>query len=190
MLKIKVTDVKQFMYCQRIIYFTYCMPLSVKKTYKMDYGKDKHERVEELEKRRTLQRYGLEEGEKRCGIDLYSARLALRGKMDLLVVKEDEYIPIELKYSTRKPRLNHKYQLAAYGLLIEDQYQTSIRKGLIHLIPNKETFEVEMTSNLRKKVKEIINKIRELIELELMPEATQERGKCRGCEYRNFCGDV
>ncbi|AGB40914.1 CRISPR-associated protein Cas4 [Halobacteroides halobius DSM 5150] len=187
---ITVTDIKQYIYCQRIIYFTYCMPLQRKKTYKMKFGKEQHQRSEELEPRRTLQRYGLEEGEKKFGVDLVSQRLGLRGKMDLLVVDDDNYIPIELKYSTRKPGLHHKYQLAAYCLLTEDKYQTSIRKGVIHLIPKKETFEVEITANLRRKVKQVIKEIKELISLEQMPAPVKAKGKCRDCEYRNFCGDV
>ncbi|MCK8826426.1 CRISPR-associated protein Cas4 [Natroniella acetigena] len=186
----RVTDVKQYAYCPRIIYFIYCMPLTIKKTYKMDYGQYQHDRAEELEKRRTLQRYNLEEGEKLYGVDLLSSRLGLKGKMDLLVVKGQEYIPIELKYSTREPRLNHKYQLGAYLLLIEDQYDVSVRRGLIHLIPKQETFEVELTPSLRVKVKEIISKIKELVANETLPEASYERWKCKDCEYQNFCGDV
>ncbi|MBM7623693.1 CRISPR-associated protein Cas4 [Sporohalobacter salinus] len=190
MLEIKVTDIKQYIYCRRIIYFTYCMPLEVAKTYKMKYGKEKHDRTEELEKRRTLQRYGLESGEKRCSVWLESKKLGLKGKLDLLVIKGNEYVPIELKYSTRKPGLHHKYQLTAYVRLLEYKYKTSIRKGLIHLIPSKDTFEIKMTSNLRKKVREVMENIRKIAVTERMPDVVRERGKCKDCEYRNFCGDI
>ncbi|SJZ90870.1 CRISPR-associated protein Cas4 [Selenihalanaerobacter shriftii] len=187
---IKVTDIKQYVYCKRIIYFTYCMPLNVMKTYKMKFGKEKHDRVERLEKRRTLQRYGLEDGEKRYSVDLNSKRLGIIGKLDMLVVKDNEYIPIELKYSSRDPGLHHKYQLAAYVLLVEEEYKTSLRRGIIHLIPRKDTFEIKITANLRRKTKEIINEIKMIVELERMPEPVKERGKCKDCEYQNFCGDV
>ncbi|PRX21216.1 CRISPR-associated Cas4 family exonuclease [Orenia metallireducens] len=187
---ITVTDIKQYMYCKRIIYFTYCMPIIRKKTYKMKYGKREHDRNDRLEPKRTLKRYGLEAGEKRYGVELISKRLGLRGKMDLLIVQEKKYIPVELKYSTRDPGLHHKYQLSAYCLLVEDQYKTRVRKGIIHLIPRKDTFEVEITANLRRKVKDIIKGIRELIDSEELPPPVKEQGKCKDCEYYNFCGDV
>lgn len=187
---ITVTDVKQYMYCPRIIYFTYCMPVLTMDTYKMKHGKEEHQRNDELEPRRTLQRYGLETGEKKYKVRLVSHRLGLKGKMDLLVIQDDNYIPIELKYSTKEPSLNHKYQLGAYCLLIEDQYETTIRKGLIHLLPKKETFEVKVTPKFRGKVREIIGEIEEVIREEIMPRPTKERGKCQDCEYRNYCGDV
>ena len=189
-IKVKVTDIKQFIYCPRIIYYTYCMPVLNKTTYKMDYGGDKHERVEELEQRRTLKRYGLEQGEKKFKVSHYSKRLSLIGKLDLLVVNDGVYTPIELKYSTRKPGLRHKYQLIAYVLLMEEKFNISIRKGLIHLIPTKETFEIKVTTGLRRKVKDIIKQINKVIESELMHEPTKDKGKCKECEYLNFCGDV
>jgi len=190
MLEITVTDIKQYIYCQRIIYFTYCMPVEVTKTYKMKFGKEEHDRAEELEKRRTLQRYGLEDGEKRYSVRLDSKRLGLRGKLDLLVVNKKEYVPIELKYSSREPGLHHKYQLTAYVLLVEEEFKTSVRRGIIHLIPSKESFEVKITPNLRRKAKGLIEEIRELVTLERMPDPVRERGKCKDCEYQNFCGDV
>ena len=187
---IKVTDIKQFAYCKRIIYFTYCMPLDIKKTYKMTEGKRRHKRNEELEPNRTLQRYGLETGEKKYSVNLSSSRLGLRGEVDLMVITENEYIPIELKYTTHQPGINHKYQLVAYCLLIEEEYQTIVKKGLIHLIPAKETIEIKLNTKLRDKLKEIIADINFIIESEQMPEATNDRGKCRDCEYRNYCADV
>ncbi|WP_338035319.1 CRISPR-associated protein Cas4 [Halanaerobacter jeridensis] len=187
---IKVTDIKQYAYCQRIIYFTYCMPVQPRQTYKMQNGQERHDRNEELEPRRTLERYGLEEGEKRFGVRLSSPELNLKGEMDMMVVQEGNYIPIELKYTNRQPGINHKYQLIAYCLLVEDQYQTKINRGLIHLIPPKETIEVELTPGLREEVKEIISGINEIIATEKMPAPTSDRGKCRDCEYQNYCGDV
>lgn len=187
---INVTDIKQYAYCQRIIYFTYCMPVQARDTYKMKEGKKRHSRNEELEPRRTLQRYGLDSGEKKYGVKLSSSRLGLRGEMDMMVVTENEYIPIELKYTTHQPGINHKYQLIAYCLLIEDQYQTTVRNGLIHLIPAKKTIEVDLTTRKREKIKDIIAGINSIVASEQMPQATQDRGKCTDCEYRNYCGDV
>ncbi|MGM0471878.1 MAG: CRISPR-associated protein Cas4 [Bacillota bacterium] len=187
---ITVTDIKQFIYCPRIIYFTYCMPLNIKQTFKMKHGKDEHRRSKNLSSRRTLQRYGLQKGKEKFEIDLDSQRLGISGKLDMLVINDQLYTPIELKYSTRRPGLNHKYQLIAYSLLVEEEYQTTINQGLIHLIPPKETFTIEITVQLKTEVKQVITQIIELIETERMPDSVAESNKCIDCEYRNFCGDI
>src|SRR5690606_2667646 len=37
MIDLNVTDIKQYIYCPRIIYFTYCKPVQKKNTFKMEY---------------------------------------------------------------------------------------------------------------------------------------------------------
>ncbi|MBM4463865.1 MAG: DUF911 domain-containing protein [Chloroflexi bacterium] len=60
-LVLTVSDVKQFAYCPRVVYFTYALPRRRPTTYKMKEGKIEHEHVAELEERRSLRAYGLAE---------------------------------------------------------------------------------------------------------------------------------
>lgn len=190
MINLNVTDIKQFIYCPRIIYFTYCQPVNKKSTFKMEFGSEQHDIVDLLEKRRTLKRYGLESGEKLFKQKVYSKKLGLSGKLDMLVKTENDLIPIEMKYTENQPGLNHKYQLAAYMLVLEDVYNQGVRGGIIHLIPSKDSFYYKNTDTLRNKIKEIIDSIREMINKERFPEAQTGWQKCRDCEYKNYCGDV
>jgi len=190
MISLRVTDIKQFMYCRRIIYFTYCQPVKKKDTYKMKFGSEQHDLVKQLEKRRTLKRYGIEEGEKIFKCQLFSKKYKLSGRLDLLIETERDLIPIELKYSTKEPRINHKFQLAAYMLLLEEKRKTGIRRGLIHTIPNKKTYSYNNSDKLRNKVKNILNEIRELIREEFFPAKPRGWKKCKECEYKKYCGDV
>ncbi|MFW6237789.1 MAG: CRISPR-associated protein Cas4 [Halanaerobiales bacterium] len=190
MITLNVTDIKQYMYCRRIIYFTYCQPVKKKNTYKMKFGKEQHDIVDRLEKRRTLKRYGLDKGEKIFRYKVYSHKLGLSGRLDMLVKTDREYIPIEMKYSRNSPGLNHKYQLAAYMLLLEETEKKGIRKGLIHTIPDKRTYVYKNDDSLREKVVEIIDKIRDMISQERFPGGPRGWKKCKDCEYKKFCGDV
>ncbi|OPX90691.1 MAG: PD-(D/E)XK nuclease superfamily protein [Pelotomaculum sp. PtaB.Bin104] len=189
MLKLRVTDIKQYLYCPRIIYFTYVCPVQKKVTRKMQYGQEAHLELDRLEKRRTFKRYNFKDGERKFHAGLYSQRLGLEGKLDMHIVAGGEIFPVEFKHSSQGPSLNHKYQLIAYAMLLEDEYNKPVRYGFIYVDQGK-AIPVEITPNARVFVKETLGKIRLLVSKELMPNKTREKGKCIDCEYRNFCGDV
>ncbi len=187
---LNVTDIKQYIYCPRIIYFTYCQPVKKKRTFKMKFGDEQHDIVDQLEKRRTLKRYGLEKGEKIFKYKVYSERFGLSGKLDMVVKQKREIVPIEMKYTNKKPGLNHKYQLAAYMILLEDEFELPVRKGIIHIIPTKDSYYYKNNDELREKVKEILNNIRLIIKEEIFPKKASGWKKCKDCEFKNYCGDV
>ena len=57
---IPVTDLKQWTYCQRIVYYHRVMPAVGKPTFKMREAIAAQDLIESLEMRRGLQAYGLE----------------------------------------------------------------------------------------------------------------------------------
>jgi len=189
MLKLRVTDIKQYIYCPRIIYFTYVCPVEKKITRKMQYGREAHLELDRLEKRRTFKRYNFKEGERKFHTGLYSLRLGLEGKLDVHIVAGGEIFPVEFKYSSQGHSLNHKYQLIAYAMLLEEAYNKPVRYGFIY-IDDRKVIPIEVTPNARVFVKEILEKIRLIVSKESMPDKTLQKGKCIDCEYRNFCGDV
>jgi CRISPR/Cas system-associated exonuclease Cas4 (RecB family) len=81
-----VTDLKQFAYCPRVVYYSYCLPLIRPTTYKMQAGQEAHLEEEGREQRRSLRAYGLEEGERTFNLWLQSSELGLRGRMDMVSV--------------------------------------------------------------------------------------------------------
>ncbi len=189
-MNLKVTDIKQYIYCPRIIYFLYVCPVMKKTTYKMESGRDEHITLDKLEKRRTLKRYNLENGERIFHTYLQSDRIGLQGKLDMHIAVGRQYFPVEYKFTERSANLNHKYQLVSYAMLLEDNYHCTIRYGLLYLVPRKEIVPVEITPNARDFVNETIAKIRHIIRSERMPDRQRQGNKCRDCEYRRFCGDI
>lgn len=189
-LTLTVSDIKQYTYCPRIVYFTYCLPLRRPLTYKMEEGGLQHEHTAGLERRRSLRAYGLEEGERQFDVRLHSKRMGLSGLLDMVITTRREPIPVEFKYTTGRPGLNHKYQLTAYALLVEDKWEKAVRRGFIYLIPLKKALEMPITTNMRRFVLDTIVEIRQMVDKEIMPDATRHRERCRDCEFINFCGDV
>ena len=62
-------------------------------------GKLQHERVEELERRRSLRAYGLADGERVFDVRLASERLGMVGTLDMAIVRRHEVIPVEFKHT-------------------------------------------------------------------------------------------
>ena len=188
-LELTVTDVRQHTYCPRIPYYRYVMPLERPVTAKMDLGKEEHETTSVKEARRTLKAYGMKEGERRFGVNLYSERLGLRGKIDMVILTPHEVIPVEYKMAAAIG-LHHKYQLTAYATLAEHAFGGTVSRTFVYLTPAKKAQEVPITSAMREHVKKILAELRTSIEDERLPRPTPHRRRCTDCEYRRFCGDV
>lgn len=189
-MRLKVSDVKQYFYCPRVLYFTYVMPVQKKTTRKMKQGKKEHFELDRLEKRRKFRSYNLTAGKRVFRTPLYSQRLRLAGVLDMHIVTEAGCFPVEFKNTTRKPSLNHKYQLISYAMLLEDRYGTTVRHGYLYLSPGKRVYTVEITPNARAFVKRTLEKIRLMVARETFPPAPRRPGRCFDCEYVNYCADV
>jgi len=122
-------------------------------------------------------------------VSLESARLGLTGILDLLIVADGIHYPVEFKDAAGGQALHHRYQLGAYCLLVEDVYRTTVRTGFLYVIPEKRVVPVPVTTNLRRRVVELMSRIRETVTAEKMPPATRRKAKCRVCEFRNYCQD-
>lgn len=185
-----VSDVKQFAYCPRIPFYRYAMPVGRRATFKMEYGKEQHVNLERLESRRKLRRYRLEGGERVFGLWLRSERLGLSGKLDLVIRTTDADYPVEFKYTEGGVAANHRLQLTAYGLLVEERFGKKIDRGFVYLIPDGDVQVVEIGDEERQVVLDTLWAIRDAVAAERMPVPTSQRAKCLDCEYRNYCGDV
>jgi CRISPR-associated exonuclease Cas4 len=116
---LNVSDLKQYLYCPRVVWFRYCQPVHRPVTYKMQDGKSRGEHVAELEQRRSLKAYGLHTAHRSFEVWLDSDQLGLCGKVDMLIDTGSERVPVEFK-DAQRVATNHRCQLAAYALLLEE----------------------------------------------------------------------
>lgn len=156
----------------------------------MELGTEVHDIVGELEKRRNLKRYGLSEGERKYNIWLKSTSLGISGKLDMLIRTQSDNHPVDFKNTSGNPGENHLYQLGAYALLVEENFSCQVKRGFIYLIPQKDCRIVEIDEDSKRKVRQKIHEIKEIMKNEAMPKPTKNRGKCYDCEYKNYCNDV
>ncbi len=192
-IQLTVSDLRQYEYCARIPYFTHVLGMRRIRptTYKMQEGLLEHERVAELEERRSLRSYGLDSGQRLFNVSLYSAALGVNGLLDMVILAEDEAIPVEFKNSLYNQLWsNHQMQLAAYALLIEERWQLPVNRAFVHFIPTKQSSELILSEVVKAKLRQRLSDLQTMIEREYLPEATTARGRCTDCEFRNFCPDI
>ena len=190
MIDLRVNDLKQFTYCERIVFYQYVMPVEKKTTFKMEEGKRAEEVIDKLEKRRSLREYRLTEGKRHFHVWLRSERLGLAGRLDLLIESPRGLFPIDFKFTSGRPQKNHIYQLCGYALLAEEAYQETVTQGFIYLIPRDEVVTVNLLQEQKEETLRLLDTMREMIRAERMPDPTPVRGRCAECEYRNYCGDI
>jgi len=187
---LRVNDLKQFQYCPRIVFYNTVMPVERKSTVKMERGKEEEFKLDALEKRRTLARYQLGAGERRFHVWIESSKLALSGKLDLLIVSPKGYFPVDFKYTRGRPHRNHVFQLAGYAILVEEEFQTQVGTGFIYLAPLQKIIAIRMTPQLKKRTLAFLGEIRTMIREGILPPPTEVRSRCAECEFRNYCGDI
>ena len=187
---LRVSDLKQWVYCPRIFYYARCLPKVRPVTFGMEHGARAGERVEALEERRSLRAYGLSGGAREFNVGLASSTLGVRGVADMIVTADDgEVIPVDFKESD-KAGDHFKLQVAAYALLLEEERGIKVARGFIYLAVLKRAEEVRVDARLRAKIMDALANMRRAEQTEAMPAPTPHISRCVSCEFRRFCNDV
>ena len=184
---ITVVDVRDYAYCPLVPYHTLVLHIKERETEAMQYGKELHEQpplapvIPKLKAQKILK-----------NIEFTSHRHKLTGKVDCIVVtRHNEYIPVEAKWSEPKhpgkPRKHHRIQLAAYALLIEEHYKTTVKRALLYYSRSQQLMEIPITSHDKQQVKEIIRKIYKMIQTEEPPKVKPNPKQCQDCGYQPYC---
>ncbi|MBL8221871.1 MAG: CRISPR-associated protein Cas4 [Bryobacterales bacterium] len=188
---IAVTELKQWAYCPRVVYYHQVMPGVGVATYKMQEAVRAQEWIEDLEVRRGLGKYGLEEAEREFGVWLSDAGVGLSGKIDLLLRgKGGLAAVVDFKLTAGEPGKNHRMQLAGYAMLVEACLGLKVETAFLYRIPDSRLYAIAMTGELLEEARGAVAAIERLGRTQEMPEATEVRGRCADCEYANFCADV
>ncbi|HEU5200344.1 MAG TPA: CRISPR-associated protein Cas4 [Ktedonobacterales bacterium] len=189
-----VTDLKQWAYCPRVVYYRFCLPRIRPLTYSMQAGVQAHEEATSREERRSLRAYGLAAGERFFDVALTSEQLHLTARIDLVIrtqtAQGEEGIVVDYKLSERQAGSHFKLQLAAYALMLEEAWGIPVRRAFLYHIPQRQAEAIPITVSLRQKVETTIEAIHKTIVGEVMPRPPATLGPCVSCEFRRFCNDV
>ena len=119
-----------------------------------------------------------------------SENLQLKGIIDRIEVYENSYIPIELK-TGKMPKEglwpNHRIQIAAYALLLEEKFQTPVKEGFVYYLDAKETRHISINPFMKEEITSLVKEIQELLKNQFPPEYCENKNKCSSCGLRETC---
>ena len=192
---VSVTDIKQYVYCPRIVYFDRVLRATPIFGSQQEDSKELHEDYVEKELRRKDAIYYSPEfvgAEKFLFTSLSSGVLGLQGNVDCIIrTAKVEYVPVEYKnMNSDKGRvcMQHKYQLVGYALLIEDNYKTVVKRGFVNYIPETLILQFEITPTMKSYVKRVLGHIKRIIRDEELPPIRVAKNKCSGgCGHKQIC---
>jgi len=187
---VPVSELRQWAYCPRVVYYHVTMPGAGRSTYKMQEGLRAQDLIESLEMRRTLREYGLAHAAREFGLYIADRGAGLSGKIDLLLRGEGTAAVVDFKLTAGEARENHRMQLAGYAVLVERALGLAVATAFLFRIPDNKIVAMAITAELRGRVDEAVGAIRRMKESQELPDATDVRARCAECEYANYCADV
>ncbi len=180
-------DLRQYVYCPRILFFRHVRSVTPVRTFKMTRGVEIHE--EDLRKKGTrsekdgaVTRY--------YNVRILDAKIGLLGVLDYVEVAGGLTFPVELKTGQvdRSPLPpHHKVQLAAQALLVEALTGEPVIKAKAIYPDAKEEVEYAVDIEDKARVLHAIEEIRQMVAQEDLPFPTPFVGRCEDCEYWNYC---
>jgi CRISPR-associated exonuclease Cas4 len=187
---LRVSDLRQWTYCPRVVWWTHVCPVGKVESFKMRQGLLKERRLQRLQKRRTLRAFGLKQGQVESNVTLFSESLGLTGRLDMLIRWGACRYPVEIKFTRGPARLNHRLQLAGYAMLLEERYGVAVPHGYVVRLPDDAVDRVLIDAPLRDLTWKTMAALRRTIQTEQMPPASPLLARCTDCEYLRFCGDI
>ncbi len=118
---------------------------------------------------------------------LVSVKHGLQGRPDIILLKDGEHVPVEIK-TGRTPRgalFSHVLQLSAYLLLVEEIYEKPPPYGLIRYAERED--KVEWTPETRMLVIFKMQEMREKLKTGGVHRNHNRPGKCQNCSRREAC---
>jgi len=188
---ITVSDVMEYLFCPRFIYFMHCLgiPQHEEKRYKVLKGRELHEAREKVNK--SYIRKKLQCVRKEVAVYLVSKRNHLKGEVDEVLFLEDgTAAALDYKFAEFKDKVyrTHKYQSALYGLMIADNYGVEVNKGFVcYTRSNHLVKEVKLSGKDFARAVALVNEVLDIIQKGFYPEATKYKVRCVDCTYRNIC---
>jgi len=119
-----------------------------------------------------------------------SEKLQLKGIIDRIEVYEDGYVPIELK-TGKMPKEGvwpgHRIQIAAYSMLIEEKFNTTVKEGFVRYLDSKETRHITINPFMREEITNLVKEVQNLLKNQQPPNYCENKNKCTNCGLRETC---
>lgn len=181
---ITATDVLNFNYCQRIIYYVHVLKIPQFTTVKEYKGREKYDEFKKKSKRNKIV---VEFPKLKRMYDVYLEWNNLATKIDCVLIDGDEAFPVQLKYAV-KPRTTYSTtykQLLLEAVLIEKVLGKKVQRGYVKYELSGDIIPVDLRD--KERLFGTIESIKKIGQSELIPAATNYKKRCVDCCYKKLC---
>ena len=123
-------------------------------------------------------------------VSITSKTLGMRGIIDQIEIYPNLVAPIELK-TGKTPATgiwpNHRTQVSAYMLLLEDVYKQPIPKGYVYYLDTLDRRQIISNPFLKDEVLALRDKVIETITSKELPDFLDNKNKCNSCDLKEKC---
>jgi CRISPR-associated exonuclease Cas4 len=176
--EVLISAIEHYSYCPR-----QCALIHVEQTFDENVytmrGRIAHERVDTSD---DTPNRGVETMR---SVPLWSERLGLRGKADVVEFRREGPYPVEHKVGRRHGK-HPDLQLCAQALCLEEMLGVPVRRGAIYYTAARRRHEVVFDEALRQRTLEIVAAIRMMLLDQRLPEAPNDE-RCPNCSLINAC---
>ena len=174
-----ISALEHYSYCPR-----QCALIHVEQTFEENIytvqGHMLHERVdesaEEIRQDLRIER----------GLPLWSKRLGLVGRADVVEFHGEAPYPIEYKRSPRRQWGHDDLQLCAQALCLEEMTGHEVPYGAIYYHGSRRRKEVVCDAALRQRVAETVVAVRQMVATGTLPPAVNDV-RCQHCSLKESC---
>jgi|Deesub1362A_J573_1020465.scaffolds.fasta_scaffold02217_5 CRISPR-associated exonuclease Cas4 len=176
---IPISALQHYVYCPR-----QCALINIEQIWE--------ENLYTLRGRRAHERLELPEGITREGVrveyalPLWSARLGLVGRADVVEFFQDVPYPVEHKVGPRRARHADEVQLCAQALCLEEMLGVEVPKGALFYRASRRRREVIFAPALRAEVERVVYEVRGLLRCGKLPPPVAD-ARCRNCSLVDSC---
>jgi len=176
---IMLSALEHYSYCPR-----QCALIHVEQSFAENLytlrGRAVHEQVDEPEIK-------IEKGVRvERALPLWSNRLGLTGKADVVEFHGDIPYPVEYKHGPRREKEHDDLQLCAQAMCLEEMTGQAVPQGAIFHHSSRRRREVEFTPVLRQKVEQYVTEIRAMLASRILPPAVND-ARCKHCSLQDSC---
>lgn len=119
-------------------------------------------------------------------LPIWSRRLGLTGKADLVEFRGGVPYPVEYKSGKKRKGRHEELQLCAQAVCLEEMFGVIVTRGSLYWHGSRQRQEIEFTDILRDRLEAITPALRELIERRILPEPVND-ARCPDCSLIEAC---
>lgn len=177
---VPISALQHYVYCPR-----QCALIHVEQVWSENVftlrGRRAHERVDDPGRRQR------EDGNRVRALPLWSERLGLVGRADMVIFQDDGTpYPVEHKVGPRRASHADQVQLCAQALCLEEMFDRPVPEGALFYGKTRRRRTVSFDASLRRDTEAVIAATRTLLQQTTLPEPAADN-RCRRCSLLEAC---